>query len=179
MGNLKLYSEPEMVYIEGGTFEMGSNNGNSDEKPVHKVTLDNFYTGRYEVTNREYRIYNPRHKGSSSKPDCPVECVSWNDATEYCMWLSKNTGKNYCLPTEAEWEYACRGGSNTEYYWGDDMDDSYCWYINNSFGKVHPVGKNIKVHLLFAVIIKAGKESFTTTTILPLSSGSKTFLSWP
>ncbi|MEQ8168685.1 MAG: formylglycine-generating enzyme family protein [Candidatus Eremiobacterota bacterium] len=140
MGTLK-FAEPDMIYIEGGTFEMGSNNGKNDEKPVHRVTLNSFYIGRYEVTNREYSVYNPGHKGYSSKPDCPVECVSWNDATDYCKWLSKNTGKNYRLPTEAEWEYACRGGTTTEYYWGDNMDDSYCWYINNSSGKIHPVGK--------------------------------------
>ena len=133
----------EMVHIKGGTFNMGSNNGESNEKPIHSVTVSSFYMGKYEVTNREYMIYDPKHKGCWSEKNYPVECISWDDAVGYCKWLSKKTGKSYRLPTEAEWEYACRGGTTTEYYWGDDMDGSYCWYCSNSDSKLHPVGEKL------------------------------------
>lgn len=132
--------EPEMVYIDGGTFNMGSNKGSDEEKPVHSVTVSSFYIGKYEVTNCEYSIYDPKHKGRWSEEDYPVDSVNWADVTGYCEWLSKKTGKNYRLPTEAEWEYACRGGTTTEYYWGDEMNNDYSWYKDNSEGTIHPVG---------------------------------------
>ncbi len=130
----------DMVYIDGGTFQMGSNNG-GDESPVHSVTVSSFYMGKYEVTNREYSMYDSGHQGNWSDRSYPIERVSWDDAVGYCRWLSGRTGKTYRLPTEAEWEYACRAGSSTAYYWGDSMNDSYCWYGNNSGGQVHPVGQ--------------------------------------
>ncbi|HPZ09954.1 MAG TPA: SUMF1/EgtB/PvdO family nonheme iron enzyme [Candidatus Eremiobacteraeota bacterium] len=135
----KSYIEPEMVYINGGTFQMGSNNGRYDEKPVHSVTVNSFYMGRYPVTNKEYCLYDSSRKNPGD--NLPVVNVSWNDAVAYCKWLSKKTGENYRLPTEAEWEYACRAGTTTEYYWGDEMKDYYCWYYANSGEEVHPVGQ--------------------------------------
>lgn len=133
----------DMVYIEGGTFQMGSNNGAGDEIPVHSVTVSSFYMGKYEVTNREYLKYDSTHQGKWSNASYPVESVSWEDAVGYCRWLSGRTGQNYRLPTEAEWEYACRAGSTTAYYWGDSMNDSYCWYGSNSSNHVQSPGKKL------------------------------------
>jgi len=115
---------------------------------------------KYPVTNREYKLFKPGHKGRwSEQPDYPVETVSWHDAVEYCNWLSDKEGLKRCysgsgdntvcdftkngyrLPTEAEWEYACRAGTTTEYYWGNRMNDDYCWYYNNSGNQIHPVGQ--------------------------------------
>ena len=133
----KSYIKPEMVYIEGGTFMMGSNNGSNNEKPVHKVTVNSFYIGKYAVTNKEYCKYDPSHKNSGD--NLPVVFVGWDDALAYCKWLSEKTGNTYRLPTEAEWEFACRAGTTTNYYWGDNMNGDYCWYSKNSDWKVHPV----------------------------------------
>jgi formylglycine-generating enzyme required for sulfatase activity len=126
---------PGMVFIKGGTFQMGEK---GDQKTV---TVGDFYIGKYEVTNKEYCQYDPNHKGSWSSPNYPVESVSWDDTVNYCNWLSKKSKKNYRLPTEAEWEYACRAGSTTDYYWGDNMDGNYCWYSENANGQVHQVGQ--------------------------------------
>lgn len=141
-----------MVLVRGGTFQMGSNDGEADEKPIHSVTVSDFYLSKYEVTASEFRAFveatgyrtdaekegttqayedgkwvdkadrNWRHdpEGSTAADNHPVINVSWNDATEYCKWLSKNTGKAYRLPTEAEWEYAAGNGSlHTKYSWGN------------------------------------------------------------
>ena len=151
------YIKPDMVLINGGVFDMG----NSSEKPIHTVEISDFYIGKYEVTNREYRKYNPDHCSDWSNDNYPVESVPWFDVIEYCNWLSDCEGLERCytvsdnnvildiskngyrLPTEAEWEYACRGGTTTDYYWGEDSSemDDYCWYSNNSSAKVHPVGQ--------------------------------------
>ncbi len=134
---------PGMVFIKGGTYEMG-------EKVKTTVTVGDFYIGKYEVTNKEYCQYDPNHNGYWSNPDYPVESVSWNDAVAYCKWLSNKAGKNYRLPTEKEWEYACRAGSTTEYYWGENMNqqtyvspsiDNYAWCSKNSGNQVHSVGQ--------------------------------------
>ena len=136
--------EPEMVFIKGGTFMMGSPPGETGslftERPVHDVTVSDFYMGKYEVTFAEYDAYCD--ETGTSKPNDwgwgrgirPVVAVSWNDATAYCKWLSEQTGKSYRLPTEAEWEYACRAGTTTRYSFGDsesDLDD-YALYFSTS-----------------------------------------------
>lgn len=131
------FVEPEMVFINGGTFNMGSNNGADNEKPIHMVTVSDFYIGIYPVTDREYCLYQTCYPIYN----LPIVNITWDDARNYCKWLSEKTGKNYRLPTEAEWEYACRAGSKRNYYWGDDMDGNYCWYEKNSGRKIHPVGK--------------------------------------
>jgi formylglycine-generating enzyme required for sulfatase activity len=132
------YIEPEMIYINGGNFMMESSDENG-EKKFQSIAISSFYLGKYTVTNKEYCLYKTSHDNPGD--NLPVVKVSWNDAVDYCKWLSEKTGKNYRLPAEAEWEYSCRAGTTTEYYWGNEIDDSYCWYLANSGGKVHPVGE--------------------------------------
>jgi len=133
--------DDNMVFIHGGTFEMGNKGGKKDEKPVHKVTLSSFYMGKYEVTNKEYCAYDPGHKNPGD--NLPVSEINWDEAVGYCKWLSNETGKNYRLPTEAEWEYACRGGTDTFYYWVNTMDGQYCCYAKNSDHKAGGVGQKL------------------------------------
>ena len=129
-------SKDGMVWIEGGTFMMGSNDGGSDEKPVHQVTVNGFYMDKTEVTQAEYeRVMGNNPSSFKNCPDCPVESVSWDDAKAYCEKVGKR------LPTEAEWEYAARAGSTTKYYWGNGAPDAYAWYDGNSGQKTHPVGQ--------------------------------------
>ncbi|MBW2050537.1 MAG: formylglycine-generating enzyme family protein, partial [Deltaproteobacteria bacterium] len=109
----------EFVWVEGGCFEMGSTSGDSDEKPVHQVCLDGFWMGKYEVTNRQFRLFRPGHdsrdyKGHSlNGENQPAVYVSWEDAKAFAQWLTRKNGERYTfrLPTEAQWEYACRGGT--------------------------------------------------------------------
>ena len=142
----KDYYAPEMVLIPEGTFLMGDDS-REDEKPAHKVKLNSFYIGKYEVTNKEYCKFDPEHENPGD--NLPVVNVSWYDAVSYSNWLNEKEGlascysgegedikldisqKGYRLPTEAEWEYACRAGSTTRFYWGDEMDGDYCWYSKN------------------------------------------------
>jgi len=138
---------PEMVQIPGGTFQMGSSDGYDDEKPVHTVTVKSFAMGKYEVTLEEYDKFceaTKREKPSDlGRGKRPVINVNWDDAKAYIKWLSEQTGKDYRLPTEAQWEYACRAGSVGKYSFGDDVNQlgNYGWYHGNSGGKTHPVGE--------------------------------------
>jgi len=138
---------PEMVQIPGGTFQMGSSDGYDDEKPVHTVTVKSFAMGKYEVTFEEYDKFceaTKREKPSDlGRGKRPVINVNWDDAKAYIKWLSEQTGKDYRLPTEAQWEYACRAGSVGKYSFGDDANQlgSYGWYDKNSDSKTHPVGE--------------------------------------
>jgi formylglycine-generating enzyme required for sulfatase activity/S1-C subfamily serine protease len=122
---------PEMVLIGAGTFNMGGKS--ADEQPVRRVNIIRFLLGRTEVTQGQWKAVmgsNPSGFGSCGD-DCPVEKVSWSDAQSYAQKLSQQTGKNYRLPSEAEWEYACRAGSNQEYCGGDDVN-AVGWYEKNS-----------------------------------------------
>jgi len=139
----------KFVRIEPGTFEMGQPkasvppevivqgldflaDGDFDERPVHRVTITRpFYMGVYEVTNFQYELFDPLHKslrgkqGLSTEDDEAVLNVSWYDADRFCRWLSHQEGVTYRLPTEAEWEYACRAGTTTNYYTGDKLPQVY------------------------------------------------------
>jgi formylglycine-generating enzyme required for sulfatase activity len=120
---------PEMVWIPSGSFRMGDiqGGGDSDEKPVHRVSVEKFAMGKFEVTFAEYDKFaeaDGREKPNDSgwgRGNRPVINVSWNDAEAYAKWLSDQTGKKYRLPTEAEWEYAARAGTETKYWWGNDI----------------------------------------------------------
>ena len=103
----------EMVFVEGGTFQMGSNNGHYDEKPVHKVTLSSFFIGKYEVTEAQYSSIMGDCSGSCECSNCPIVD---GDVEEYIRRLNAKTAKNYRLPTEAEWEFAARGGNYSKGY---------------------------------------------------------------
>lgn len=131
---------PEMVVLPAGRFDMGSNDGDGDEKPVHRVNIRSFLMGKTEVTQGQWKAVmgsNPSHF-SSCGDDCPVENVNWNDAQDYVRQLSQQTGKIYRLPSEAEWEYACRAGGRQRYCGSDDVD-AVGWHGTNSGSKTHSV----------------------------------------
>jgi len=123
------------VWIPKGCFMMGSNDGNSDEKPVHKVCLDGFWMEKYEVTNGQYRKFKASHESKSHNGDSlngdrqPAVYVSWDDAKGFVKWLNKKTERTFALPSEAQWEYACRAGSTGKRFWGDSPDHA-CKYAN-------------------------------------------------
>ena len=181
-GDTKILGGIELVYCPEGSFMMGAvpNNAyaNADEKPRHKVTLDGFWVGKYDVTQEQYeKVMGTNPSKFKGKPKNPVEQVSWYDAVEFCNALSISSGltpyyvidkakkdpnnlsvgdniklsvtinpsaNGFRLPTEAEWEYANRAGSDTIYYWGNNYDanliDQYAVYFMNSKYGTHPVG---------------------------------------
>lgn len=135
------YTDPstgmEFVLVEGGCFAMGDSVGEGDpnERPVHEVCLSDFYVGQYEVTNAQFDQFRPGHDSGTSEgasldqPDLPVVNVSWEDAVAFSKWLSEKSGQLYVLPTEAQWEYAARGGSQMSRFWGNDPNEA-CQYAN-------------------------------------------------
>jgi len=133
----------EFVLIPMGSFLMGSEKGRPDEKPVHKVTISKpFYLGKYPVTQEQWQAVMGNNPSGSKGPSNPVEYLSWDDCESFCAKLkAKAPGKNFRLPTEAEWEYACRAGSKTEFCFGDDEAglDEFGWCMPKS-GGTHPVG---------------------------------------
>lgn len=134
-----------MVWVEGGTFRMGatSEQGSeiSDEKPVHSVTLSGYYIGKTEVTQALWQAVMGSNPSYFEGDDLPVEQVSWDDCQEFIRKLNSLTGQNFRLPTEAEWEFACRGGNNSRgyKYSGSNYIDNVAWYDGNSGDKTHPV----------------------------------------
>ena len=183
IGGMALYAQkpvanmPLMIHVDGGTFQMGNNAGSADEKPLHQVTLNSFFLGKYEVTFAEFKkfIDATAYKTDAEQPDTfrvkhglpprginngtwdktmngkplplidslkPVGNVSWNDAVAYCKWLSTSTGKPFRLPTEAEWEYAAKGGAKSKHYQyaGGNNLAEVAWYVDNSERKAHNIG---------------------------------------
>ena len=133
----------EMVFVEGGTFQMGSSSGLSVEKPVHSVMLSAFNIGKYEVTQAQWAAVmgsNPSHFKDCD--DCPVEYVSWDEVQGFIRNLNALSSKNYRLPTEAEWEYAAKGGKSSKGYTYSGSNDlnSVAWNSDNSGSKTHIVG---------------------------------------
>lgn len=160
----------DMVGLPGGEFTMGSTRGNPDEKPVHKVKVDPFWIGAYEVTWDIYEpfLYKDYEAAHSTTPvpanvdavtrptkpyldmtfgmgkeGQPALAMTQYNAIQYCKWLYARTGIFYRLPTEAEWEYASRAGAGTEYFFGNDASKlgDYAWYSANSDGKTHVTGQ--------------------------------------
>ncbi len=148
----------KMVYVQGGSYNMGctgeqGSDCDNDEQTVRYVTVSDFYIGQVEITQAQWQavmgtsVYQQQSKAVGSSTygtgnDYPMYYVSWEEAKEFCRRLSQQTGKTYRLPTEAEWEYAARGGKktqNTKYAGGYSLD-YVGWYTNNSGGKTHAVG---------------------------------------
>jgi formylglycine-generating enzyme required for sulfatase activity len=153
----------EMVLLPGGSFAMGSRHGQEQEKPAHRVSIDSFLMDRHEVTQAEYEklgkieaFPNPSHFQGA---DLPVEQVTWPQAARYCNARSRlehlepcyneDTGEcdfqasGYRLPTEAEWEYACRAATDSDYSFGGETRSlgDFAWFADNSAKKTHPVGR--------------------------------------
>ena len=136
----------EFVLIRPGSFTMGADKGNQgDEKPAHKVTISKpFYLGKYEVTQEQWEKVMGSNPSNFKGPKLPVEQVSWNDCQNFLAKLKKKvTGYEFRLPTEAQWEYACRAGSTGDYCFDDGETNvgEYGWHSNTSGGKTHPVGE--------------------------------------
>ena len=140
----------EMVWVEGGTFRMGATSEQgrgvfNDEKPVHSVTLSGYYIGKTEVTQALWKAVMGSNPSFFDGDNLPVEQVSWDDCQEFIRELNALTGQNFRLPTEAEWEFACRGGNNSRgyKYSGSNYIDNVAWYDGNSGHKTHPVGTKL------------------------------------
>ena len=138
----------EMVYVEGGTFTMGGtaeqgSDAEDDEYPTHRVTLSSYYIGKYEVTQALWNTVMGKNPSSHKGGNLPVEHVSWDDCQEFIRKLNVRTGKKFRLPTEAEWEYAARGGNKSKgyKYSGSNDIDTVAWYEGNSKYKSHKVGE--------------------------------------
>jgi formylglycine-generating enzyme required for sulfatase activity/DNA-directed RNA polymerase subunit RPC12/RpoP len=134
----------EMVLIPAGEFEMGSNDGEKGEKPVHKVKLSqSYYMGKYVVTQAQYEKVMGKNPSVCKGEDLPVDSVNYVDAEAFCKKAGKFIGRPIRIPTEAEWEYACRAGTKTKYITGDDPAalEQVGWFKENAAGKTHPVGQ--------------------------------------
>ena len=136
-----------MVYVSGGTFTMGATSeqgseAESDEKPTHNVTLSSYYICKYEVTQALWRAVMGSNPSYFKGDNLPVECVSWNDCQTFINRLNSYTGRNFRLPTEAEWEFAARGGNYSRHYKysGSNYIGDVAWYTDNSGSRTHPVG---------------------------------------
>ncbi|MDJ1177087.1 SUMF1/EgtB/PvdO family nonheme iron enzyme [Roseofilum capinflatum] len=131
----------ELVYVEGGTFQMGGTKYD-DEKPVHAVTVPEFRMGKYPITQAQYEAVMGNNPSSFKGENCPVEQVSWHDAQAFCTKLSELIEQPVRLPSEAEWEYAARGGNRSKgyEYAGSNNLDEVAWHYGNSGSETHPVG---------------------------------------
>ena len=156
---IKTKTGTEMVLIPPGRFDMGSKEGPSDESPIHKVWVGPFWMDRYEVTQEQFKKFQLPDPSHFKNPKYPCEQINWTDAAQYCnersraegfepcyneqTWQCNFKANGYRLPTEAEWEYACRAGTTTKYSFGNDVRKlkGYAWFADNSSGKTHPVGE--------------------------------------
>lgn len=130
-----------MVYVSGGTFIMGGDDS-SDQMPTHSVTLSSYYICKYEVTQALWRAVMGSNPSNFKGNNLPVENVSWYDCQTFIKRLNSYTGRNFRLPTEAEWEFAARGGNYSRHYKysGSNYIDDVAWYGDNSGDRTHPVG---------------------------------------
>ena len=136
-----------MVYVSGGTFTMGAtseqeSDDDPDEKPTHSVTLSSYYICRYEVTQALWRAVMGSNPSEFKGDNLPVECVNWFDCQTFINRLNSYTGRNFRLPTEAEWEFAARGGNYSRHhkYSGSNHIGYVAWYYENSSNRTHPIG---------------------------------------
>ena len=140
----------DMVEVRGGTFRMGATSeqgegATSDVKPVHSVTLSGYYIGKTEVTQALWQAVMGSNPSEFTGDELPVEYVSWYDCQEFIRKLNALTGQNFRLPTEAEWEFACRGGNNSRgyKYSGSNYIVNVAWYEDNSGSEPHPVSTRL------------------------------------
>jgi formylglycine-generating enzyme required for sulfatase activity len=137
-------AEPEMVFVEGGTFTMGCTDGdcNPNELPTHQITLNSFKIAKYPITQKQWVAIMGNNPSHNMGDNLPVENVNWSDAQEFIRRLNDSTGKQYRLATEAEWEYAARGGNKSQgyNYSGSNDIDAVAWYMDNSGSQIRPVG---------------------------------------
>ncbi len=156
-------TEPEMVFVKGGTFKMGNNQGDSDEKPEHTVTVSSFYISKFEITVKQYREFctatgkqmppkpndewyqeHDKAKAWEWKDANPMTFVTWDEAMAYIKWLNEKTGKNYDLPTEAQWEFAAGGGTLSKQYKysGSDNINEVAWFDETTYERgPMPIGR--------------------------------------
>lgn len=142
----------EMVVIASGSFLMGSGVA-SHESPIHKVNIQGFQMGKFAITQQQWRtvacnfewskIVLPPDPSFFKGNQHPVERITWHEATEFCDRLTLKFGRTFRLPTEAEWEYACRAGSTSPFFFDDTKDEigDYAWYNENAAHHTHPVGQ--------------------------------------
>ena len=135
----------EMVKIPGGVFLMGSPESEleryDNESPQHKVNIQPFFMGKFQVTQKQYEVIMGENPSCFKGEKKPVECVSWDNAVEFCSRISKKTGKTYRLPSEAEWEYACRAGTTTPFHFGETITTELVNYDGNSTYSSAPKGE--------------------------------------
>ena len=127
----------KMLKVDGGTFQMGSASGYRDEKPAHSVTLSDYYIGETEVTQELWQAVMGSNYSYFKGDKRPMECISWNDCQEFISKLNELTGQTFRMPTEAEWEFAARGGMKSKGYTysGSNNIDDVAWYYDNSYAK--------------------------------------------
>jgi len=137
----------EFVLIKDGCFQMGDdfNDGDREECLVHEICIDDFYMGKFEVTQGQWKAIKGRNPSKNKRGDLyPVEDVSWNDIEDFIKVLNEKTGRFFRLPTEAEWEYAAREGGRKEKWSGTNNESdvsAYAWYDGNAQRDTHPVGQ--------------------------------------
>ena len=135
----------DMIEVEGGTYKMGDDNSTeADEKPAHNETIATFQIGKTEVTQELWQaVMGANPSNFKGEANLPVEKVSWTDCNTFITKLNQATGKNFRLPTEAEWEYAARGGNKSQgfTYSGSNTIGDVAWYDGNSSSKTHPVAQ--------------------------------------
>ncbi len=176
----------ELPLIPAGDFVMGSEDGCADERPRARVRIDKpFWIGLLEVTNQQFELFDPSHDSRVesrfgmqfgvrgfyvNRPQQPVVRVSWEQAMEFCRWLSNRTGEHFTLPTEAQWEYACRAGSDTPFYYGDH-DTDFSRFANLADAKLsefvcHPYKKSaIRIHIPASTTTGSPKTLVSTTGV--------------
>lgn len=170
-----------MINIPAGSFLMGSdpftNIANHFEKPQHLVQIQAFAMGKYEVTQEQWHVVMGDNPSLNKGRKLPVENISWNEAVLFVQKLSQKTGKNYRLPTEAEWEYAARAGTTATYFWGDDKKQTkdYAWHDSISENKSQPVGLKNLISLVFMTSLATygnGRKivGMRATTVLQLTA---------